>query len=404
NEILSAAAKERSVPGSQDVKSGKVPSFQQRSQLEELRKFGKEFRLQPSSSPSSRPSSVDPLQNHPTPPIASSPPKPTTSRASPVQDPAEPTQPAPPCTSTAALTPQTSAPDRPQAAIPPPVPATSGEELPLEGGDMTEAASAVSSCGTSSGSSRLPCFPHDVSGSLCGRPPPVASPYPQSYLQYGQVIQAMPPHYHGQPVYSMLQGGARMLTSGAPHQTMAPPGPPYQTEGPPGPQQTLFARRMEASRRSSTRRPSPGHAQSSPAAPQPQAMFHSGALAAPTPPNLPPGHSSPQASFMQGYNLPAHQPLPHAFPAISQLTQAHVQTGMSGPHHSAAHGPPPVMLHYAPPQQGSSSTTPAGGAAALLHWTPSSCPGAGSSRPAAFLPPLGQLKHPVMAARRTQED
>lgn len=29
-------------------------------------------------------------------------------------------------------------------------------------------------------------------------PPLVASPYPQSYLQYGQVIQALPPHYHGQ--------------------------------------------------------------------------------------------------------------------------------------------------------------------------------------------------------------
>lgn len=29
-------------------------------------------------------------------------------------------------------------------------------------------------------------------------PPLMASPYTQSYLQYGQVIQAMPPHYHGQ--------------------------------------------------------------------------------------------------------------------------------------------------------------------------------------------------------------
>lgn len=51
-------------------------------------------------------------------------------------------------------------------------------------------------------------------------------------------------------------------------------------------------------------------------------MFHSGGLSAPTPPNLPPGHSSPQASYtVQGYSLPGHQPLPHGFPSIGQLTQ-----------------------------------------------------------------------------------
>ncbi|MEQ2232464.1 hypothetical protein ILYODFUR_011694 [Ilyodon furcidens] len=48
NEILGAAAKERSAesPGStEDGKSSKAPSVQQRSQIEELRKFGKEFRV-----------------------------------------------------------------------------------------------------------------------------------------------------------------------------------------------------------------------------------------------------------------------------------------------------------------------------------------------------------------------
>lgn len=145
-------------------------------------------------------------------------------------------------------------------------------------------------------------------------------------------------------------------------------------------------------------------------------MFHSGGLSAPTPPNLAPGHNSPQASYtMQGYSLPTHQALPHGFPSISQLTQvkkslsqkstgwinidindgsvtfsvpvllsslwtcafsaqifqnyllwieiwvlhprllqASVPGGMSGHHHSAGHGPH-VMLHYAPPQQGSGS-------------------------------------------------
>lgn len=67
--------------------------------------------------------------------------------------------------------------------------------------------------------------------------------------------------------------------------------------------------------------------QSSQSGPQPQSMFHSGGLSAPTPPNLPPGHSSPQASYtMQGYSLPTHQPLPHGFPSISQLTQVSTNT------------------------------------------------------------------------------
>lgn len=65
--------------------------------------------------------------------------------------------------------------------------------------------------------------------------------------------------------------------------------------------------------------------QSNQGGPQPQSMFHSGGLSAPTPPNLPPGHSSPQASYtMQGYSLPTHQPLPHGFPSISQLTQVNM--------------------------------------------------------------------------------
>uniref|UniRef100_A0AAY4EV14 LsmAD domain-containing protein n=1 Tax=Denticeps clupeoides TaxID=299321 RepID=A0AAY4EV14_9TELE len=73
-------------------------------------------------------------------------------------------------------------------------------------------------------------------------PPLVASPYSQSYLQYGQVIPAMT-HYPGQPVYSMLQSGARMLSSGGHPQTLGPPGPQYpgQTEGPPVPQQGMYA-------------------------------------------------------------------------------------------------------------------------------------------------------------------
>lgn len=43
-------------------------------------------------------------------------------------------------------------------------------------------------------------------------------------------------------VYSMLQGGPRMLGSGGHPQALGPPGPQYpgQTEGPPAPQQGMY--------------------------------------------------------------------------------------------------------------------------------------------------------------------
>ncbi|CAM4386939.1 unnamed protein product [Leuciscus chuanchicus] len=201
-------------------------------------------------------------------------------------------------------------------------------------------------------------------------PPLVASPYPPSYLQYNQVISAMP-HYPGQ-MYSMLQGGPRMIGSGGHPQAMGPPGPQYpgQTEGPPAPQQGMYAPQsfshhsgsLHHPQPSSTptgsqppQHPAPSPGQSGQSGPQPQSLYHSGPLSAPTPPNMPPGHSSPQASYsIQGYSLPGHQPLPHPYSSLGQLTQAHVQGALSGPHHSGGHGPPPVMLlHAPPPQQGS---------------------------------------------------
>uniref|UniRef100_A0A8C1U0P1 Ataxin 2-like n=1 Tax=Cyprinus carpio TaxID=7962 RepID=A0A8C1U0P1_CYPCA len=225
-------------------------------------------------------------------------------------------------------------------------------------------------------------------------PPLVASPYPPSYLQYNQVIQAMP-HYPGQ-MYSMLQGGPRMLGSGGHPQTLGPPGPQYpgQNEGPPAPQQGMYAPQSFSHHSGSIHHPQPSstptgsqpppqHPAPSPgqvhlpasqpvhpklayqlhiyssgqSGPQPQSLYHSGPLSAPTPPNMPPGHSSPQASYsLQGYSLPGHQPLPHPYSSLGQLTQTHVQGALSGPHHSGGHGPPPVMLLHAPqhpPQQGS---------------------------------------------------
>ncbi|KAI9515296.1 hypothetical protein NQZ68_027038 [Dissostichus eleginoides] len=449
NEILNTAAKERS-ESLAEGKSTKAPSVQQRNQLEELRKFGKEFRLQPTSSPAASPASADPAQHD------SSPPKPVPSSAQDLQQ-----------TPEAPAGPQASGPEGPQPGTSQPAPGS--EESCSESGERPESATQVKistlnpnakefqpiKVNTVQKPAPTPTPPrptppspslilapqgqpgggaiyntppghylsymsplhiqgHQIQapqmyqytinqgkyprakGPVVGQrpehhpsstspmisaaasaagPPLVASPYPQSYLQYGQMIQTLPPHYHGQPVYSMLQGGARMLTSGAPPQQMGPPGGQYpgQAESLQGQQQAMYAQSfshhsgaMHHPQPSSTptgnqpppqhSAPSPGHNQSSQAGPQPQNMFHTGGLSAPTPPNMQPGHSSPQASYaMQGYSLPTHQALPHGFPSISQLTQAHVAGGMAGPHHSAGHGLPPVMLHYVSPQQGGGS-------------------------------------------------
>nr|XP_046271648.1 ataxin-2-like protein isoform X2 [Scatophagus argus] len=480
NEILSTAAKERpeSLSSPQEPKSSKAPSVQQRSQLEELRKFGKEFRLQPSSSsPSASPASAGPPQHSSADASdsPSAPPKSFNSLTSSAQDLPQTAESA--TTPTTPAGPQSSSPEGPQSGTTQSTP--SSEEARPDSSDRPEAVSAAAAVQVKNstlnpnakeflpikGNTALKPTPtptpprptppspsvvlpppgqpgggggaiysnppgHYMSyvppvhiqgasiqapqmyqytvstvsqgkyrskgpvvgqrpehhpspaspmipaaGSAAG-PPLVAPPYPQSYLQYSQVIQAVSPHYHGQAVYSMLQGGPRMLTSGAPPQPMGPPGPQYpgQVEGQPGPQQAMYAQSfshhsgsIHHPQPSSTptgsqppaqhTAPSPGHTQSSQAGPQPQSMFHSGGLSAPAPPNLPPGHSSPQASYtLQGYGLPHHQPLPHGFASISQLSQAHVPGGMSGPHHSAGHGLPHVMLHYVTAQQGSSSS------------------------------------------------
>ncbi|XP_056143479.1 ataxin-2-like protein isoform X4 [Lampris incognitus] len=491
NEILNSA-KERteSLISPQEGKSSKAPSVQQRSQLDELRRFGKEFRLQPSSPPAANTVSLEPPQpntvqtaDSASPAQPKSGPSHTTSAQGLQQTTEGTTSSATPAAATTPTTqaiPQSTASDGPSPGIPPPA-RTPGSEEPQP--DSSEQAEGVSVAAVQVKNSTLnpnakeflpvkgsatvhksastptpprptppspsvvlptppgqhgggaiysnppgpylsyvspitiqghsvqapqmyqytmstisqgkyprakgpvvgprpehhtsPASPMIQAAASAAGPPLVASPYPQSYLQYGQVIQAMPPHYHGQPMYSMLQGGARMLASGAPPQAMGAPGPQYpgQAEGQPGPQQAMYAPgsfshhsgSIHPPQPSSTptgsqpppqhTAPSPGHAQSGQGGPQPQSLYHSGTLSAPTPPNMPPGHSSPQTSYpMQGYSLATHQPMPHGFPQISQLTQAHIAGGMSGPHPSAGHGPPPVMLHYAAPQQGTGST------------------------------------------------
>ncbi|KAJ8332090.1 hypothetical protein SKAU_G00429230 [Synaphobranchus kaupii] len=111
---------------------------------------------------------------------------------------------------------------------------------------------------------------------------------------------------------------------------------------------------------------------------------------------MPPGHTSPQGSYpLQGYSLHGHQPIPHSYPSLSQLTQAHVSGALSGPHHSGTHGPPPGDAAACPsPTAGAwlspptRTATPTRHPSALrLHWTPTGCAGAGPPLPAAPLPP-----------------
>ncbi|XP_072889507.1 ataxin-2-like protein isoform X2 [Hemitrygon akajei] len=264
-----------------------------------------------------------------------------------------------------------------------------------------------------------PSAPPIMQAASAAGPPLVAGPYSPPYLPYGPqqftgqpaMMQAMA-QYHSQPVYaSMIQSNTRMIGS-APHPQaiVSSSGPQYPSTEQAPPQAMYVSAQVPQAYPHATplhhhsthpqpaTTPTGNQAQGQHAAPSPvqhqgsqpphisntpgqQSLYH--ATLTPTPPSITPAPNpqSPQTSFPQQavYAIHPHQQLQHGYTNMAHVTQAHVQSGMAGPHHhpGASHHTQVMLLpapqthgHGGPTQQGAPhSGVPAMSANATTHYT-----------------------------------
>lgn len=238
-----------------------------------------------------------------------------------------------------------------------------------------------------------PSAPPMLQAASAAGPPLVAGPYSPPYLPYGPqqfagqptMMQAMA-QYHPQPVYaSMIQGNQRMMaTAGHPPTIVsssgqyvptdqAPPQAMYVSAGvhqqyPHGaplhhhPAHPQPPSTPTGSQQQGQHAPSPvqhqasqqPHLSSQQQQPQ-QNLYHATLTSTPPSINTAPNPQSPQTTYPQQavYALHPHQQLPHGYSSMAHVAQAHVQAGMSGPHHHPGGGHhPQVMLLPAPQSHG----------------------------------------------------
>ncbi|XP_072127527.1 ataxin-2-like protein isoform X6 [Mobula birostris] len=265
-----------------------------------------------------------------------------------------------------------------------------------------------------------PSAPPIMQAASAAGPPLVAGPYSPPYLPYGPqqftgqpaMMQAMA-QYHSQPVYaSMIQSNTRMIGS-APHPQaiVSSSGPQYPSTEQAPPQAMYVSAQVPQAYPHATplhhhsthpqpaTTPTGNQAQGQHAAPSPvqqhqgsqpphisntpgqQSLYH--AALTPTPPSITPAPNpqSPQTSFPQQavYAIHPHQQLQHGYTNMAHVTQAHVQSGMAGPHHhpGPSHHTQVMLLpapqthgHGGPTQQGAPhSGVPAMSANATTHYT-----------------------------------
>ncbi|XP_069508257.1 ataxin-2-like protein isoform X5 [Ambystoma mexicanum] len=262
-----------------------------------------------------------------------------------------------------------------------------------------------------------------------GPPLMAATPYssyiynPQPFTGQPTLMQPMA-HYSSQPVFApMLQSNPRMLSGSHPQAMVSSSTPQY----PPADQQTtqalyatvhqsyphhaaqLHPHQPQPSTPPTGGQPQGQHTAPSPVqhqggqpqhlgnAPQQQNLYHAATLTA-NPQSLTPGPGaqSPQNSYPQQavYAIHAHQQLQHSYGNMAHMTQAHVQSGLSGappPHPGATHPTQVMLLHPSQPHGGPSQSQQSG-VTSLSTSTPSPYTYLGHHQ--ASVPPSWKLRPP----------